>query len=79
MVKASGRGYWKQPELTAEKFVPNPYSGEPGARLYRTGDRVRYGPAGAIEFLGRMDEQVKIRGYRIEPRRDRTGLVQHEG
>ena len=54
-----GRGYWKQAELTAEKFVPNPYSGRPGARLYRTGDRVRYGRGGAIEFLGRMDEQVR--------------------
>ena len=74
-----GRGYWKQAELTAEKFVPNPYSGRPGARLYRTGDRVRYGRGGAIEFLGRMDEQVKIRGYRIEPGEIERALLQHEG
>jgi amino acid adenylation domain-containing protein len=74
-----GRGYWKKAELTAEKFVPNPYSGRPGARLYRTGDRVRYGRGGAIEFLGRMDEQVKIRGYRIEPGEIERALLQHEG
>ncbi|MDQ6774345.1 MAG: non-ribosomal peptide synthetase [Candidatus Dormibacteraeota bacterium] len=61
------RGYLGQAGLTEEKFVPDPFSGEEGARLYRTGDRVRYRPDGEIEFLGRVDQQVKIRGYRIEP------------
>jgi non-ribosomal peptide synthetase component F/acyl carrier protein len=60
------RGYINQPELTAEKFLPHPYSDEPGARLYRTGDLARYLPDGCIEFVGRNDLQVKIRGYRIE-------------
>jgi amino acid adenylation domain-containing protein len=60
------RGYHHRPDLTAERFIPNPYGGEPGARLYRTGDRARYRPDGAIEFLGRLDGQVKVRGFRIE-------------
>ena len=55
-----------RPEFTAEKFIPNPFSQEPGARLYRTGDQARYLPDGNIEFLGRRDEQVKVRGYRVE-------------
>jgi amino acid adenylation domain-containing protein len=60
------RGYANQPALTAEKFVPNPFSRKAGARLYRTGDLTRYLPNGNVEFLGRRDDQVKIRGYRIE-------------
>ena len=60
------RGYLKRPELTAEKFVPDSYSGEAGARLYRTGDLVRYSPSGQVEFKGRTDHQVKVRGYRVE-------------
>jgi aspartate racemase len=60
------RGYLRRPELTAEKFIPDPFSQQQGARLYRTGDLVRYLPDGNIEFLGRTDFQVKIRGFRVE-------------
>jgi amino acid adenylation domain-containing protein/thioester reductase-like protein len=60
------RGYLRQPELTAKAFVRDPFSSDPEARLYQTGDRVRYCRDGNLEFLGRLDEQVKIRGFRIE-------------
>ena len=71
------RGYFNRPDLTAEKFIPNPFSGEPGARLYKTGDRARYLPDGNIEFLGRIDHQVKIRGFRIELGEIEAVLGQH--
>lgn len=60
------RGYFERPDLTRERFLPDPYSAESGALLYRTGDRVRRRPDGSLEFLGRMDFQTKLRGYRIE-------------
>ena len=71
------RGYWQRPELTQERFVPNPFSSQPGARLYRTGDLARYRPDGNIELFGRLDHQVKIRGYRIEPAEIESVLGQH--
>ncbi|MCC6698260.1 MAG: amino acid adenylation domain-containing protein [Candidatus Hydrogenedentes bacterium] len=60
------RGYLNQPELTQEKFIPDPFSTDPAARLYKTGDLARFRPDGTLEFLGRTDHQVKIRGFRIE-------------
>jgi amino acid adenylation domain-containing protein len=71
------RGYHQRAELTAEKFIPNPFSTEPGARLYRSGDRARYLPNGEMEYLGRIDSQVKIRGYRIEPGEIEAALAEH--
>jgi len=71
------RGYLKRAELTAEKFLPDPYSGEPGGRLYRTGDSGRYLESGNIEFLGRKDHQVKIRGFRVELGEIEAALVEH--
>ena len=71
------RGYLKRPELTAEKFIPDPFSGEVGARMYRTGDLARYQGDGRIQFLGRMDHQVKLRGYRIELGEVEISLREH--
>ena len=71
------RGYLNRPDLTAAKFIPNPFSDEPGARLYKTGDLARYRPDGNIEFLGRIDDQVKLRGFRIELREIEAVLNQH--
>ncbi|HEX3682849.1 MAG TPA: amino acid adenylation domain-containing protein [Bryobacteraceae bacterium] len=70
-------GYHAQPAATAERFRPDPFSNLPGARLFRTGDRVRWSPAGQLEFLGRIDRQVKVRGFRIEPAEIETLLRQH--
>lgn len=71
------RGYHNRPELTAELFIPNPFSEAPGGRLYKTGDLARYLPDGTIEFLRRIDHQVKIRGYRIELGEIEAILRQH--
>lgn len=73
------RGYLNRPELTDERFIPDPFSDRPGARLYRTGDLARWNEDGTIDFLGRMDHQVKIRGYRIELGEIETRLGQQEG
>jgi aspartate racemase len=72
-----GRGYLNRPELTAERFIPNPFSTIPGDRLCKTGDLVRYLPNGNLEFLGRRDYQVKVRGFRIEPGELEAALRQH--
>ena len=71
------RGYRFRPELTAERFCPDPYSAHPGARMYRTGDRVVRRADGGLEFLGRCDDQFKLRGYRVEPGEIEAALAVH--
>jgi acyl carrier protein len=73
-----GRGYLNRPGLTAEKFIPNPFSAEPGSRLYKSGDLARYLPDGNIDFVGRIDQQVKIRGFRVELGEIESVLGSHE-
>jgi len=72
------RGYWMQPVLTAESFIPNPYPISAGERIYRTGDLARWFKDGSIEFIGRVDHQVKLRGYRIELGEIESVLGNHE-
>ena len=74
---AVGRGYLRRPGLTAQRFIPDPLSGEPGATLYRTGDEVRLRGDGTIEYLGRLDDQIKLRGYRIELGEVRAVIEEH--
>jgi amino acid adenylation domain-containing protein len=72
-------GYWGRPDLTAERFYPNPFAQNPGERLYRTGDRARWLPSGDLEFLGRQDQQLKIRGFRVETEEIEQALLRCPG
>jgi acyl-coenzyme A synthetase/AMP-(fatty) acid ligase/acyl carrier protein len=72
------REYLRRPEFTAERFIPDPFSAAPGARLFRTGDLARYLPDGSIDYLGRRDLQVKVRGFRVEIGEIEAVLVNHE-
>ncbi len=71
------RGYFRNPAATAEKFIPDPFSGQPGARLYRTGDLARLRPDGQLDFIGRIDNQVQIRGFRVELGEIEAALAEH--
>jgi len=73
------RGYLGQPAATAERFVPDPHANEPGQRMYRTGDRVRWLADGSLEFLGRIDRQLKVRGFRVEPAEIESAALAHPG
>jgi amino acid adenylation domain-containing protein len=72
-----GRGYLNRPELTAERFIPNPFSDEPGALLYKAGDLCRWLPDGDLEYLGRIDDQVQVRGFRVELGEVESAIGQH--
>ncbi|MFJ5985351.1 amino acid adenylation domain-containing protein [Lentzea sp. NPDC092896] len=72
-----GRGYWSRPGMTADRFLPDPYSAEPGGRMYATGDHARFLANGDVEFLGRLDQQIKIRGFLVEPGEVEAELATH--
>ncbi|MFE6747737.1 amino acid adenylation domain-containing protein [Kitasatospora purpeofusca] len=71
------RGYWREPGLTAEAFLPDPYAAEPGERMYRTGDAGRWRADGNLEILGRFDDQLKVRGHRVDPAEVESVLAAH--
>ncbi|HEX5424391.1 MAG TPA: amino acid adenylation domain-containing protein [Candidatus Acidoferrales bacterium] len=73
------RGYLRKPDLTAERFIPNPFPNQPSARLYRTGDLGLYLPNGEMHFHGRVDHQIKIHGVRMEPEEIETAIMKHDG